>query len=97
MNGSRLKQRPEDKTIASVSSTSLGLLKSHQTLPKIENKIVEADQVTQKTTMREENKQLMEMVRKQQQEIDQLKSRLDSITVSSAKINDYGQVSSVNN
>ena len=42
INGSRLKQRPGD-TLASVSSTSLGLLKSHQTLPKVENKTVEAD------------------------------------------------------
>ena len=53
---------------------------------------IEMDKKTLQSINETEKKELLEIVKKQQQEIDQLKNRLDLITVNSSNVNDYVQI-----
>ena len=80
--GSKLRQRPE-QTIASVSGGSLYNLQSYTTLPHLNTRSLEIDRKNPNAMNDKDRKELLEIVRRQQLEIDELKNQLDTVTVKS--------------
>ena len=67
-------------------------LNSYKTLPYSNTQSVEIEKKTTMSINETDKRELLEIVRKQQKEIEQLKSRLDTVTINSSKLNEYGSV-----